>query len=127
MSASLAVQKLLVAALAAIDAITGVYDGPPPDAVSPYLVVGADVVSDWSTKTERGHEHRITINAWDKGPGTAAAKALLGAVEVAGTGLSGVADGHAIISARLVRSFVTTDPEGWSQGIIEFRVRSLAV
>lgn len=127
MSASLAVQKLLVAVLTGIDSISGVFDGPPPDAVSPYLVIGADLVSDWSTKTEVGHEHRITINAWDKGPGTARAKALLGRVEAAVGGLAGEADGHLIGSVRLLRSFVVTDPEGWSQGIIEFRIRSAAV
>jgi hypothetical protein len=127
MSASLAVQRLLVAALAGIPGISGVFDGPPPDAASPYLVVGADVVSDWSTKTEAGHEHRITITAWDAGPGTAPAKALLGAVEAAVAGLAGSDGGHAIVSARLLRSLVVTDPEGWAQGIIEFRIRSLGI
>jgi hypothetical protein len=127
MSASLAMQKLLVAALAGIDGISGVFDGPPPDAPPPYLVVGADLVSDWSTKTEAGHEHRITINAWDAGPGAARAKALLGAVETALTGLGGSSDGHMIVSTRLLRSLVLTDAEGWSQGIIDFRIRSQAL
>ena len=127
MSASLSVQRLLVAALAGIPGISGVFDGPPPDAASPYLVVGADVVSDWSTKTESGHEHRITITAWDEGPGTARAKILLGGVETAVAALSGSDGGHRIVSVRLLRSLVLTDPEGWTQGIIEFRIRSLSL
>jgi hypothetical protein len=126
MSASLAVQKLVVAALSAIPGIGGVYDGPPPDAVAPYLVIGADIVSDWSTKTETGHEHRLSVNAWDAGPGSAGAKRLIGAVEDLLSGLSGSADEHSIVSVRLLRSFVLTDPEGWSQGVAEFRIRSLA-
>jgi hypothetical protein len=126
MSASLAVQKLLVAALSGIPGISGVYDGPSPEAVAPYLVVGADVVTDWSTKTESGHEHRLSVNAWDQGPGSAGAKRLIGAVEDALAGLSGTADGHSIVSVRLLRSLVLTDPDGWSQGIAEFRIRSLA-
>lgn len=126
MSASLAMQKLMVAVLQAIPGIGGVYDGPSPDAAAPYLVVGGDIVSDWSTKTETGHEHRVSINAWDAGPGSAGAKRLLAAVEAALAGLSGSADGHAIVSVRLLRSFVLTDPEGWSQGVAEFRIRSLA-
>lgn len=126
MSASLAVQKLLVAALSGIPGITGVFDGPPPDAGGPYLVVGADIVSDWSTKTETGHEHRLSVNAWDNGPGSAGAKRLIGAVETALAGLSGSADGQSIVSVRLLRSFVLTDPEGWNQGVAEFRIRSLA-
>ena len=127
MSASLGVQKLLAAALADVPAVTGIYDGPPADAVAPYLVIGADIVTDWSTKTETGHEHRIGVTAWDAGPGTGRAKTIMGAVETALAGLAGLRDGHLIISTRLLRTLVLTDPEGWTQGIIEFRVRTRAV
>ena len=126
MSASLAVQKRVAAALAGVAGVTGVYDGPPPDAVPPYVVIGADVVTDWSTKTGVGHEHRLAINVWDTGPGTAGAKALIGAVAAALAGLSGVQDGHQIVSALMVRQLVLTDADGWTQGIAEFRVRSVA-
>jgi hypothetical protein len=126
MSASLAVQKLLVAALADLPGVTGVFDGPPVDAVPPYAVIGSDLVADWSTKTESGHEHRLAINIWEAGPGAAAAKALLGGVETRVAGLAGTADGHRIVSSLLLRSLVLTDAEGWTQGIAEFRVRTLA-
>ncbi|WP_426165824.1 DUF3168 domain-containing protein [Sandarakinorhabdus sp. DWP1-3-1] len=126
MSASLAVQRMVAAALAAVPGITGVHDGPPVDAVSPYLVIGADVVTDWSTKTETGHEHRIGVTAWVEGPAAASAKAIIGAVETALAGLAGTRDGHRLVSVRLLRSLVLTDPEGWSQGIIEFRLRTVA-
>ena len=127
MSASLAVQRLMVAALADIPGLTGVYDGPPPDAASPYLVIGADIVTDWSTKTETGHEHRIAVNAWDAGPGAAPVKTLMGVVETRLANLAGGRDGHSIVSSRLVRSLVLTDAEGWSQGIVEFRLRTIEV
>ena len=125
MSASLAVQRLMAPALADIPGLTGVYDGPPPDAASPYLVIGADIVTDWSTKTENGHEHRIAVNVWDAGPGAAPVKMLMGDVEARLANLAGVRDGHRIVSARLVRSLVLTDAEGWSQGIVEFRFRTI--
>ena len=127
MSASLAVQKLLAAALGGVPAATGIYDGPPADAVAPYLVIGPDLVTDWSTKTETGHEHRLGVTVWDAGPGTVQAKSIMGAVESALAGLSGVRNGHMIVSARLLRTLVLTDPEGWTQGIVEFRVRTRAV
>ena len=126
MSASLAVQKLLYAALADMPGVTGVFDGPSVDAVPPYVVIGSDLVSDWSTKTEIGHEHRLAVNIWDAGPGTAAAKALLGDVEVRLAALSGAGDGHRIVSSVLLRSLVLTDADGWTQGIAEFRVRTVA-
>lgn len=127
MSASLAVQRLLAAALAGVPAVTGVFDGPPVDAVAPYLVIGPDLMTDWGTKTEAGHEHRIGVTVWDAGPGTVRAKTIMGAVETALVGLAGTRDGHAVVSTRLLRTMVLTDPEQWAQGIVEFRVRTRAV
>lgn len=127
MSASLAMQRLLMMALAGIPGISGIYDGPPVDAAPPYLVIGADLVSDWSTKTEIGHEHRIAINVWEAGPGAARAKAIMGLVEARLVALAGSRGGHVLVSTRLLRSLVLTDAEGWSQGIIEFRLRSRAL
>ena len=124
MSASLAVQRLVVAALGGVAGVTGVFDGPPVDAAPPYLVVGPDLVTDWSTKTEVGHEHRFAVSVWHAGPGAARAKALMGSVEAALRGLAGSRDGHVLVSARLVRTLVLTDAEGWTQGIVEFRVRT---
>ncbi len=126
MNASLALQRQVAAALATVPGITGVFDGPPTDAVSPYLVIGADLVTDWSTKSGPGHEHRIGVTLWSAGPGTAGAKAIMGVVETALSGLSGALDGHAIVSTVLLRTLVLTDPEGWTQGIVEFRVRTVA-
>ena len=124
MSASLAVQTLMAAALADLPGVSGVYDGPPPDAVPPYLVIGSDLVTDWSTKTEPGHEHRLAINVWDAGPGAAATKRLMAGVIDRLVALSGAQDGHRIVSSLLLRALVLTDADGWTQGIVEFRVRT---
>jgi Protein of unknown function (DUF3168) len=126
MGPSLAVQKLVAAALADIPGVTGVYDGPPPDAAPPYLVIGSDLMTDAGTKTETGHDHRLTINVWDAGPGAAAAKAVMAVVGTRLAALTGGRDGHRIVSSRLLRSLVLTDADGWTQGIVEFRVRSAA-
>lgn len=126
MSASLAVQRLVRAALGGVAGVTGVFDGPPVDAAAPYLVIGPDLVTDWSTKTEAGHEHRLAVSVWDAGPGSVRAKQLMGGVELALRGLAGGRDGHAVVSTRFVRSLVLTDPDGWTQGLVEFRVRTRA-
>ena len=127
MSASLAVQRLVAQALVDLPGVTGIFDGPPPDAAPPYLVIGSDTVSDAGTKTEVAHDHRIAINIWDAGPGAAAAKAMMGAVTDRLARLDGSSGGHLIISTRLLRSLVLTDADGWTQGIVEFRVRSQAI
>jgi hypothetical protein len=87
-------------------------------------VIGSDLVTDWSSKTETGHEHRLTISVWDAGPGAAAAKMVMGHVEERLAALAGVQDGHRVVSSQMLRTLVLTDAEGWTQGIVEFRVRS---
>ncbi|WP_439532097.1 DUF3168 domain-containing protein [Polymorphobacter sp.] len=131
MSASLAMQRLMMAALAGVPGVSGVYDGPPAGAVAPYLTIGPDLVTDWSTKTETGHEHRVQVRVWDErdgpAPGTARLKPLMAAVEAALAGMAGEAEGHRLVSSRLVRALVTRDSEGWSEGLVEFRLRSRAM
>ncbi len=127
MSAGLAVQRLVRAALLGIDGVTGVFDGPPPGQAAPYLVIGPDVTTDWSHKSGVGHEHRISVSAWDAGPGAARAKALAGRVEAALRGLAGESGGNRVVSAVFVRALVLVDAEGWSQAVVDFRVRTLAV
>ena len=125
MSASFAVQRALFAALADIGC--PVFDGVPVEASLPYVTLGPDVVADWSHKTGPGREHRVTLSVWDDGPGTAALKVRLAAVEAAVLGVTGSRDGHRIASVLFVRSFVARDPEGPSRGIVEFRIRTEAV
>jgi hypothetical protein len=126
MGAGLAMQRLVVAAVVGIDGLSGVFDGPPTGAVPPYLVIGPELITDWSTKTEFGHEHRVQLRLWDDGRSAARIKPLMGAVEAALAGLSGSADGHRLVSSRLVRMLVLTGDDDWTQGLIEFRLRSVA-
>ena len=127
MSASIAVQRLIVAALKAassLAALTGVFDGVAPDAVAPYLTVGADVTTDWSHKTGTGHEHLVHLAVWDDLPGTARVKTLAAAAEAAIRALTGSRDGHRIAGVAFVRTVVVKDPGGWTQASLEFRIRT---
>ncbi len=126
MGAGLAMQRLMVAALTGIDGLA-VFDGPPADTAPPYLVIGPELITDWSTKTGTGHEHRVQLRLWDEGRSVARIKPLLGMVEAVMAGLSGSADGHRLVSSRLVRTLVLTGDDGWTQGLIEFRLRSVAL
>lgn len=127
MGASLAMQRLMVAALSGVPGISGVYDGPPAGAVPPYVVIGPALVTDWSTKTETGHEHRVQLRVWDEGRSAARVRPLMAAVEAAMAELHGGADGHWLVSSRFVRALVLNDGDGWTQGLVEFRLRSSVV
>jgi len=101
-----------------------VYDAVAVDAPAPYLTIGPDTVTDWSTKTGRGREHRVLVGVWDDAPGLGPAKTLLGAAEQAVLGLSASGGGWRVASVLFVRSFVTRDPDGWSHGVADFRIRT---
>ena len=121
MSASLAVQAALRAAL---QGIAPVFDAVPVSSPAPYLTIGPDSMTDWSTKTGSGREHRVLIGVWDDAPGRLRVKALLGQVEAAVLALSGDREGVRIAHVLFVRSFVERDPDGWSHGVADFRIRT---
>lgn len=124
MSASLAVQRMVYAVLADLPGVTGVYDGVPVDATAPYLTIGPDLVTDWSNKSAVGHEHRVQVNIWDDRTSTDPVKTLGGIVEDRLRALSGSRDGHRIVGSVFLRSFVAAAPDDWTQGVVEFRIRT---
>lgn len=123
MTASLAVQKAVVAALAGLDGLTGVFDGPPPDAAAPYAVIGPDLVADRSHKTGASHEVRLLVTLWDDRPGGARLRSLQAAAVPALLALAGQWDGRRIVLVRLLRAGVDgPDDDGWRPGRIEIAV-----
>ncbi|UAJ08810.1 tail completion protein gp17 [Glacieibacterium megasporae] len=127
MSASLAVQSLIVAALRSapgLEPLTGVCDGVAPDAVAPYLTVGPDSMADWSHQTGTGHEHAVRLALWDDRPGTARVKVLAAAAETAIRALSGSRDATRIAGVAFIRTVFVKDPGGWTQAAIDFRIRT---
>ena len=57
-----------------------VYDEPPRDALFPYVTLGEARVTDWSTGTERGEEHQLTLHAWSRQGGHKQAHLIAGAL-----------------------------------------------
>jgi hypothetical protein len=69
------VQQSLVQALRgdqALVALLGgarVHDLVPPDTAYPFVSLGAGIARDWSTSTEIGCEHLLTLHVWSKAGG----------------------------------------------------------
>lgn len=124
MSALAAVQAALVPLL---DGIASVYDGVPPRAPFPHIVISDSPVSDWSTKTEQGREIRLTLNLWDDGEVAENLRSLMIAVETAMDGFPRNLPGWRVASLIFLRSLVSRTPEGPSAALIEYRVRVLEV
>jgi len=123
-----ALQAALVAAINARpglgDVVSGVFDGPPARAPFPYVAIGGWVTSDWSHKTGRGREHRLTVSIWDDGQSPARLHALMAEAETAIEGIDAVAAAE-LASLVFLRSRLMRDPAGPWAGIIEYRARLL--
>ena len=122
-----AVQAAVVAALAGVTGLSGVYDGPPPRAHFPYLVISGGGSADWSTKTARGRELRVGLTIWDDGAEAARLHALMAQVEDAVPGIARDLAGWRVAGVVFVRSLVVRDAAGPWAGFVEFRVRVLEV
>ena len=104
MSAAFALQQAVFAALGANENVKDIVDDPPRifDSVPrgthfPYIVIGDDKESDWSTATERGSEHLLTIHVYSRAAGHKEARVAADAVVAA---LDGAA--LALVGFRLV-------------------------
>lgn len=134
MTAALALQQAIVAALAADPGLAatmrGVFDQPPPGAEPPYLTVGPDITTDWSTKSGEGREHRLRVTVWEAPRGIRRCAEAMGRVEVVMAGLGPALDGHRLVSLRFLRAAMDHGagaPAEAVAGVVEFRARTQAL
>ncbi len=121
--AAIALQRALVAALKAL--ALPVYDGPPPDAVCPYIVLSDGSTTDWSHKTGRGREHRLSIAIWDDGQTPARLHQLVADAQDAIEAMPRALDGQRIVSLAFLRARVVRDADGPWAGRVDYRIRTL--
>jgi hypothetical protein len=99
-----------------------VFDVPPRDADFPYLTVGDWTVADWSTGTETGTEHQLTVHLWSRAGGKAESWLLIERVREALHDRALAPDGIALVNLRFERATASLDPDRrtW-HGIVRFR------
>lgn len=125
MSAEQAWQAAMIAALATVAGLNGIYQGPPAAASEPWAELGELLTFDWSTKDLAGRELRSTIMLRDRGDDAARVHTLAAAADAAVQGIARDLDGWRIASLVLVRNrIVRAAPRGWT-AIVEHRVRML--
>lgn len=100
-----ALQQAVYAALLAdsgVAALAGarIYDDVPGDAAMPYVVIGEDQESDWSTATETGSQHMLSIHVWSRAAGHKEAKLLCDAVRAVLDGAALAVSGTTLIDLR---------------------------
>jgi hypothetical protein len=127
-SASFALQAAVFAALADDAPLTSllgevrIYDDVPPRPAYPYLTFGRSSERDWSTGTDAGTEHVLTLHVWSMAAGRKEAQAIAAAAEAALHDRALTLAGHRLVNLRHEYSEVRRDADGETiHGIIRFR------
>src|SRR5690606_24438278 len=72
---SWALQKAVYETLSADTNVTDrlgagrIFDDPPQRSAMPYLTFGNTILRDWSTGTDAGDEHALTLHVWSRSEG----------------------------------------------------------
>jgi len=113
------------AALAQVQGLNRVSDGPPMRAAFPYATVEAGPETDWSHKSGRGRELRLRLTIRDGGERPARLRALAQAAEAAIEGIDGALDGWRVVTPVFLRAQILREPGGGWAAAIDYRARML--
>jgi hypothetical protein len=101
---------------------TRIYDDVPRGAAFPYVTFGPSTARDWSTGTESGSEHLLTLRVWSKAGGEKEVHLVLDAIRAALHEASLTLTGHRLVSLRHETSDATREPDGETyHGTARFR------
>jgi len=127
-SASWSLQTSIYQALAAdagILALLGsprIFDDVPQRAELPYLTIGQSTVRDWSTGTDAGDEHQLTLHVWSRAEGRRETQQLMAALKAALHDRQLDLDGHRLIHLRHELSEARREADGETyHGIVRLR------
>jgi hypothetical protein len=109
----------------ALNALLGgpkVYDEPPRAAAFPYVTLGETRVLDWSTGTDSGEEHQLTLHAWSRQGGHREAHLITGALLQALDDAPLTLADHRLINFRFAVADVRRDADGRTyHALVRFR------
>lgn len=127
-SAGWALQKAVHAALSADAALAGLLGGPqvfddvPQQSTYPYVALGSSTERDWSTATEDGAEHVLTLHVWSRKAGRKETREIMEAVRLALHDKPLVVGGHRLVNLRHEFSEARRDADGETyHGIVRYR------
>lgn len=127
-SASWALQQGLYQAIlgdAGLNALLGIpriYDQVPQKPEFPYLTIGQSIVRDWSTGSDAGEEHQLTLNVWSRAGGRKETHEIMGGLRAALHGRDLVLAGHRLINLLHEFSETRRDADGETyHGIVRLR------
>ena len=127
-SASWALQQSVFARVTTDSALLALLGGPrlyddvPQAADFPYLTLGQSLARDWSTGSEDGDEHILTLHVWSQAKGKREAQEIMGALRTALHDQPLALSGHRLVNLRHEHSEARRDPDGETyHGITRYR------
>jgi len=99
-----------------------VYDDAPQAAPYPFITLGQSVIRDWSTGTEDGAEHNLTLHVWSRSGGKKQVQQILEAIRVVLHDQPLMLADHHLVNLRHEFSEARLDPDGDTfHGIVRYR------
>ncbi len=99
-----------------------IYDNTPQRTEFPYVTFGQSVVRDWSTGTDKGHEHIVTLHVWSRAAGRRQVHEMIDAIETALHDQPLVMSGFILVNLRHENSDARRDPDGETyRGTVRYR------
>ncbi|MBL8564741.1 MAG: DUF3168 domain-containing protein [Hyphomicrobiaceae bacterium] len=100
-----------------------VYDDVPQRAELPYVTFGQSLVRDWSTGSEPGHEHLVTLHVWSRAPGRKKVHEIIDVLVALLHDRKPELEFHQIVNLRHELSEARRDSDGETyHGIVRYRV-----
>jgi hypothetical protein len=119
-----AIHDALIADGALVAVLGGpkIYDEPPRAAAYPYVTLGEARVADYSTATEKGEEHQLTLHAWSRQGGHREAHLIAGALLQALDDAPLSVSGHALVNLRFAVADIRREADGRTyHAVVRFR------
>jgi hypothetical protein len=119
-----AIHDALVAdgALATLLGGARIYDEPPRGPSLPYVTLGEARVSDFSTGSEPGEEHQLTLHAWSRQGGHREAHLIAGVLLQALDDAPLALAGHRLVNLRFATADVRREADGRTyHALVRFR------
>ncbi len=99
-----------------------IYDDVPQNPSYPYVTLGQSLARDWSTGSEDGQEHIITLHVWSLSGGKKEAHEIIAAVQDILHDAPLIVTDHNLVNLRQEFSDTRRDPDGEHyHGIVRYR------
>ena len=99
-----------------------IYSNPPPAAQFPFITLGQTVNLDWSTGTEDGTEHSLTLHVWSRADSAAEVHEIIQVIRMVLHDQPLTLDDHYLINLRHEFTEARIDPDGETlHGIVRYR------